>query len=152
MKEQVLSTRPATVADLDYVWNVYKEAVRPHIEPQLKHGWIEATEFSNFSKSWKQADTHIILIDGVSIGWGGVDLSGTDASIEHLYIEPAHRGKGYGTRLVSELLLVWEAEGKAVHAPILKGSPAIGAVIRLGFGKRSDSQLPLVELLTFKAK
>jgi GNAT superfamily N-acetyltransferase len=152
MKEQLLTTRSATDSDLEYVWKVYKEAVKSHIEPKLKQGWVDANELTNFRKAWKPANSHIIMMDSVPIGWGGVVVTPTEASIEHLYIEPAHRGKGYGTRLISEMLQVWRKEGKAVHAPVLKGSRAIGAATRLGFEKRTDSDQPLVDLLTYQPK
>ena len=71
-------------------------------------------------------------------GW---DTAGIKAVIDHLYFLEEHRGKGYATRLLSELLQLWKAQGKAVHASVLKENRALSLAARLGFEKLQDDDL-----------
>lgn len=151
MPERILATRPATESDFQYVWSVYREAVKPHITPKLKDGWHDDVEIENFRNMWKAPDSHIVTVDELPVGWGGVVTSGNEIWIEHLYIEPGHRGKGYGTRLVSELTKQWNQEGKSVHAPVLKDERLMKLVSRLGFEKTgADSAHSLTHTFTYK--
>lgn len=145
-----LATKPATSQDLEFVWEVYKEAVRSKVEPHLANGWVDADEFVRFRDNWKVGNSHIITLDGAPIGWGGAVISTDKVLLEHLYIAPAYRGKKYGRRLVSELLQQWAREGKTVHAPILRGSAAGSAALDLGFQKDADGHGPLVEMFTHR--
>jgi GNAT superfamily N-acetyltransferase len=151
MPQKILATRPATGNDFQYVWSVYSGAVKQHIAPKLKDGWHDSVEVEKFRKMWKPIDSHIITVDENPIGWGGVVTSGNEVWIEHLYIEPSHRGKGYGTRLVSELTKQWNQEGKTVHAPVLKDERLKKLVSRLGFERSGeDSAHALTQTFTYK--
>jgi GNAT superfamily N-acetyltransferase len=152
MPQQKLETRSATADDINYVWNVYKDAIRSHVEPHLKNGWNDSEELNKFRKAWKPEDSHIIMLDGTPIGWGGATVSASSVTLDHLYIEPSHREKGYAHKLVSELLHRWKQEGKVVRAPILRGSPVIKFATELGFEKHSDGHGPLTEMYTYQSQ
>jgi GNAT superfamily N-acetyltransferase len=152
MPETLLATRPAKESDFQYVWGVYREAVKPYIEPKLKDGWIDSVEIERFRKIWKAADSHIIMVDKTPIGWGGAVVSENEIRIDHLYIEPQHRGKGYGTRLVSELTKMWSKEGKTIYAPVLREKRLVALTSRIGFVKHGDDTDSLVQMLVYKKK
>lgn len=150
MPEKLLATRPAKDSDFQYVWDVYREAVKAHIGPKLKGGWVDSVEVEKFRKTWKAGDSHIVLMDSIPIGWSGVVASEKEVRIEHLYIEPQHRGKGYGTRLVSEMTKRWTNEGKAVYAPVLREKRLVTAISRLGFSAQGGADdHPLVQTLVY---
>jgi len=154
MAEKLLKTRPANENDFQYVWNVYSEAVKPLVEPKLKGGWVDTVEIERFRKTWKAAGSHIIMLDNTPIGWGGAVVSEREVRIDHLYIEPSHRGKGYGSRLVAELTKQWSKDGKTVYASVLRDEKRLAVLSsRLGFVKGSDeTKQPLVETLVYRAK
>lgn len=153
MSEKILKTKPATDKDFPYVWRVYCDAVKHYIEPKLKDGWSDSVEVERFRKTWKAGDSHIITVDGEAIGWCGAKISSNNVHIDHLYIEPSHRGKGYGSRLVSEMITVWKKEGKSVHAPVMKDKRLIAATSRLGFTPQKDEgDSPLVQAMVYQAK
>lgn len=152
MAEQHLATRPATDGDFQYAWRVYSEAVKPYIEPKLKNGWIDEAEIERFRKVWNVADTHIITINGAAIGWAGAVISDTEVRIDHLYIEADHRGKGYGSKLVSEMSKTWTDQGKRIVAPVMKDQRLIDAAVRLGFQKHAEGDDTLVQLLVMQKK
>ena len=85
--QQTLANRPATRSGLEYVWGVYKQAVRSRVEPHLSRGWIVAAEFTRFRDSWRPDNSHIIALDCAPIGWGGARITSDAVHLEHLYIE-----------------------------------------------------------------
>jgi GNAT superfamily N-acetyltransferase len=127
--------------DFDYAWKVYSEAVKPHIAPLLKRGWEDHVEVDNFRKVWSLPTSHIITLDQIPVGWIGVLISGDHVEIEHLYIDSSFRGRGIGSRLVSELIKQWNQEGKAVKANELRDPRVSRFASRLGLvaaGSDSD--------------
>ncbi|MEW6734858.1 MAG: GNAT family N-acetyltransferase [Acidobacteriota bacterium] len=143
MIERVLETRPATDSDFDFAWRIYLEAVRPMIEPKLNRAWDDADERERFRSIWQPANAHVITLDNQPIGWGSANISDDKAVIDHLYIEEQYRGKGYGTKLLSELLNLWNSQGKAVHASIIKENRAISLSHRLGFEQVHEDALAI---------
>jgi len=152
MAERILATRPATKDDFEYVWSVYSDAVKPHIVPHLKNGWQDAVEIENFRKMWSPSGSHIITVDGSHVGWAGVVVSDKQVEIEHLYIERSHRGKGYGTRLVSEMAKRWSEQGKAVSAPVLSDERLLKWVSRFGFQLSGETGGRLTRTFAYRPK
>lgn len=148
MKTKTLETRSAAEADEDFVWSVYRDAVRPHIEPRLSSGWDDAKERVNFLGLFKACDAHIISLDGAPIGWVGGTDDGKTVVVEHLYVTAAYRGLGYGRRVFEGLLSQWNQAGKTVEASVLKNVRAKAALQGLGFTQVSDDDL--TEVLRFK--
>jgi predicted GNAT family acetyltransferase len=141
MKERILATRPAASADFDYAWKVYQQAIRPLIEPQLQRTWVESNENARFRSVWNEANAHVITLDGTAVGWAAANVTDTEVEIEHFYIEEPHRGKGYATRILTELIRNWLAEGKSVHASVLTAGRATALAKRLGFSHQRQDEL-----------
>ena len=150
MAEKILATRPATERDFEYVWSVYSDAVKPHITPHLKNGWQDAVEVEKFRKTWRPDGSHVITVDNTSVGWSEIVVTDNEVHIDHLYIERGHRGKGYGTRLISEMTKQWKEQGKAVRAPVLKDQRLLKLVSRLGFEAGEEAGNSLTRTFTYK--
>lgn len=140
-KQKVLETRKAQKSDEDFIWSIYKEAVRPLIEPKLKGAWDDAKERLNFRKIWVLENTHIIAVDGYDIGWLSGDESGSVVTIDHFYVRSSERGKGYGGRLIDELIGRWKGLGKSIELSMLKGVKARAFVDGRGFKVVADEGL-----------
>jgi GNAT superfamily N-acetyltransferase len=141
MKEKLLATRPASDSDFDFAWKVYCKSVKPLIEPKLSRAWVDDDERERFRFLWDPAVAQVITIDDEPVGWGAATVTEEKVVIDHLYFLEEHRGKGYGTRLLSELIQLWKGQGKAVHASVLKENRALSLAARLGFEKLQDDDL-----------
>src|ERR1700722_798703 len=150
MAEKILATRPATERDFEYVWSVYSDAVKPHITPHLENGWHDTVEVEKFRKMWGPDGSHIITVDGTSVGWAGIVVTDKEVHIDHLYIERSHRGRGYGTRLVSEMTKQWSEQGKTVRAPVLKDQRLLKLVSPFGFEPGEEAGNSLTRTFTYK--
>lgn len=139
--EKTLNTRPATGSDFDFAWEVYRDAVRPMIEPKLKGKWDDTKEKENFRSIWEPTTVHVILLDGTPMGWGAVTSEKNKVVIKHFYFQEKHRGKGYGTKMLEELLAKWKGEGKEVHVDTVNGSRAASMAYRLGFIRKKEDTL-----------
>jgi GNAT superfamily N-acetyltransferase len=139
--QRILETSRATARDLDYVWSVYRQIVRPLIEPRLPGGWDDSTERGKFIDSFVLDESHILRLDGKPIGWLAGKDDGKTALLEHMYIEEPHRGKGYGGRVFQELLKEWKSAGKKVNVQVLKNTRAREFILRQGFSTTSSVQL-----------
>jgi len=138
---ETLATHAAKDHDFDFAWSVYSEVVRPLIEPKLNRTWTDSEEMENFREVWNSAESQIITLDGVPIGWGAAKVTDDEVEIYHLYISDQYRGKDYATTLLSELLQQWKAEGKTVRAPVLKDERLIPWTERLGGVKHEENDL-----------
>jgi ribosomal protein S18 acetylase RimI-like enzyme len=72
---------------------------------------------------------YVILCFGFSFEFGG-----RDAFIDELYVEPRHRGKGWGRAAVEHALQsAPDLAVRAVHLEVEPGNPAIRLYDKLGF-------------------
>ena len=49
--------------------------------------------------------TYLVVEDDVMVGFGGIQLIGEEAHVTNLLIDPDHRGRGLGRRLLKELIV-----------------------------------------------
>ncbi|MEU9006181.1 GNAT family N-acetyltransferase [Streptomyces sp. NPDC059982] len=59
--------------------------------------------------------------------------AGGGLTLEHFYLDPAHQGRGIGTRVLEGVLAAADAEGAEVRLTVLRGSAARGLYERYGF-------------------
>lgn len=124
MSQRNLVTKAATEEDFEFCWNVYEAAVKALLVGDGKREW-SGDEKQQFREIWKKDESHLVLLDGVSIGWAGFHISGEIVEVTHLYFLEEFRNQGYGAKLVEEMVGRWEAEGKEVRAAILTSSHAV---------------------------
>ncbi|HET9225048.1 MAG TPA: GNAT family N-acetyltransferase [Thermoanaerobaculia bacterium] len=115
------------------MWETYREAIKPLIGPKLEGGWDDKREQDRFKAVWREDSSHIVMLDGEPIGWGAITLEATTVTIDHFYLLEAHRGKGYGTRILESLISQWNREGKEVRANVIRDNPALSLAPALGF-------------------
>ena len=95
--EPVVSIRTAHEADLDALTDVWERAARS------SHQFMDAGDFEAlrpFIRDSYLPSMHVQLaeLDDVPIAFVG----SLDGHVELLYVEPAHHGRGLGTRLLAE--------------------------------------------------
>jgi GNAT superfamily N-acetyltransferase len=127
-----LRTRAAKEQDFDFVWPIYRDAVRPFVEPKLDRKWDDEEELHRFKNLWRPSESYIITCEGEMIGWYAARVTERRATIHHFAIATPHRGKGHATQLLTKLLQTWTSEGREVEASALKGSRQAVLYQRLG--------------------
>lgn len=156
-----MKIRPAVLKDLDKITEIYNEAILETVatfdtQPktmQEQEGWFK-----------EHGPKNPILVaeqDGDIVGWGAlskysVRCAYSDTAEISLYVKKEYQGKGFGTKLIDEIIKKGEKAGlHAVIARITEGNKQsihlhksvgfehIGIMKEVGlkFGKRLDVYL-----------
>jgi putative acetyltransferase len=122
--EPVVSIRTAHEADLDVLTDVWERAARS------SHDFMDPDDFEELRPFIRDAYLPSMLVrlaeaDGVPIAFVG----SLDGHVELLYVEPAHHGRGLGTRLLAEV-----APGGARSVEVYAGNTTgVGFYLSQGF-------------------
>jgi ribosomal protein S18 acetylase RimI-like enzyme len=126
-----LTTRPAAPDDYDFIYAVFRDGFRPHVERAW--GWDEAQQAQTFRAEFAAAATEIVLLDGQPIGSLRVDDHGDHLFLDFIALLPEYRRQGLGTRLLQPLLERGRAAAVPVRLHVLAVNPACALYERLGF-------------------
>ena len=124
--------RPATHADLEFIFRLQYEAMHPHIV-RVYGAWDEEAAKAKFHAKTNPATHDIIELDGEPIGCRWLRPQPGALELVRLYILPEYQGRGIGTHVLSLLLLEAKEAGLPVALRVLKGNPARRLYERHGF-------------------
>lgn len=124
--------RPATHGDLEFLYRVQHDAMRPHIE-RVYGAWDEEERRKRFHAKTDPASHDIIELDGERVGCQWVRREPDALFLVRIYLMPAVHGQGIGTHVVELLLDRARHESLPVRLRVLKGNPAKRLYERLGF-------------------
>jgi len=136
-----LAFRPATVADLPFLAQVYAStrteelAVVPWTDAQ-KAAFLDMqfrAQHQDYRKNHPAAAWLVIARNGEAIGRLYLDRREREHGIIDITFLPQHRGRGYGTALLQDLIEEAAAAGKAISIHVEKHNPARRLYARLGF-------------------
>ena len=86
--------------DFAFCWPIYSEAMMP-----LTPGWNETAQRRTIEQALADEGASILVVEASDAGWLHVTETRFDIHLGHLYLEPARRNKGLGTRF-----LTWMSE------------------------------------------
>ena len=86
--------------DFAFCWSIYSEVMAP-----LTPGWNEAAQRRTIEQALADEGASILVAEASDAGWLHVTETRFDIHLGHLYLEPARRNKGLGTRF-----LTWMSE------------------------------------------
>jgi len=92
-----------------------------------------------YHEQYPDAGYQIILKDNDPVGRLYIARKPSEIKILDLTVLPAHRNKGIGSQLMSEILSEANNAGKSVLIWVEQGSPAQELFKRLGFAKIEDN-------------
>jgi GNAT superfamily N-acetyltransferase len=127
---RLLSTRPATSADIPFLMRLRKLTMQEHLEragEQLddeKHHQRVMAHFDSAS---------IVYLDGAPAGLFKHYRTPEEWVLLQIQLLPEHQGQGIGERLIRGLLDEARQVGLPVTLSVLRGSPARRLYERLGF-------------------
>jgi GNAT superfamily N-acetyltransferase len=131
MANQKPQLREADLSDSDLCFEIKRKAFGDYIEEIW--GWNEQLQRQLHDKDFEPGKFKIVHLDGQDIGVLGVRPEGNSLWISKIYILPLHQNRGYGTRLIREVVAEADRQGKSVKLQVLKINLAKKLYDRLGF-------------------
>lgn len=127
------SLRDVTRSDLDFMYDVKREAMRAYVEATFG-GWDEVDQRARFERGFTPHADRVVVVDGRDVGTLSVDWEGAQVFIAGIYLAADVRGRGLGTALIEDVLARARVERRAVTLRVLKENPRARALYeRLGF-------------------
>jgi ribosomal protein S18 acetylase RimI-like enzyme len=143
---QGLRFRRQTETDFPFLGRLYASirqqelAVMPWSEAQ-KAAFLDAqfrAQHAHYQTYYPNADWLVTAHDGENVGRLYIERWPSQHRIIDIAFLPEHRGKGFGTALLRDLLDEASAVGKAVSIHVEKFNPAMRLYRRLGFQSVED--------------
>jgi GNAT superfamily N-acetyltransferase len=131
MNEHTLTLRDTVEADSELCFQIKKKSFGNYIEEIW--GWDEGVQRQLHEKDFEPGKFKIVQLDEIDIGLLGVRVEGTSLWVGQIYILPLHQNRGYGTRLIRDVIAEADRQGKTVKLQVLKTNPARKLYDRLGF-------------------
>jgi ribosomal protein S18 acetylase RimI-like enzyme len=110
--------RAATEQDSEFVFLVKKAALVEYIDQMW--GWDEGFQREYHKKDYEPERTRIIVQDERDVGWMLVSETGTEITIQEIYLKPEHQSQGIGSYLIRQALEKAERQRKPVRLQVLK--------------------------------
>jgi len=129
--ETTVTLRPAGDDDLDYVWSVYADGLRPYLSAYRP--WDEAGQRQRFPRIYDAAHSAIVLCEGEAAGF--LTITGNDRIVllQQFFLGADFRGQGLGSHLLDRLCAEWDEMERPVSLAVLKNNPAQHLYRRFGF-------------------
>jgi GNAT superfamily N-acetyltransferase len=114
--------------DFAFCWPLYSETVMP-----LTPGWNEAAQRGTIEQALADEGASILVVEASDAGWLHVTETRFDIHLGHLYLEPARRNQGLGTRFLTWMSERARRKGKDFTLDVLANNRAKALYERLGF-------------------
>ena len=134
-----LTRRPATDADLDLIYSILRAGLRPYVE-QTWGTWDEAAQRQRFNEVTRAADHAVIEMDGTPIGCLCLNTAPTEVRLLRLFILPEFQNRGFGTRVLQEVVALAEEQRLPIRLRVLRVNPARRLYERHGFAVVGENE------------
>lgn len=137
--------RPAQPNEFSFASEIYINAMRPLMLPLGT--WDEPMRRASIRRSFRAADAHIIVLNGVDIGWTQVSERDTDYNIAQIQILEEYCGLGIGTRIITDIQGRAIRELRTVSLSAVRTNRAIELYKRLGFYVIDPDATPIIDMV-----
>lgn len=127
-----LTRRRATEADVPAILSLVERTMRGYVEASLGR-WDAELARGSILASLADGSWEVLTLDGAPLGVMAVSDGPDDVWLDELFLEPGFQGRGWGTRLIREVLTAAHARGRPVRLRVLRSNPAQRLYARLGF-------------------
>ena len=146
MEPPIITLRPVAPADTGFLLAVYAST---RMDELAVTGWSaeQKAQFcqmqftaqdAHYRQHYPTAEFFVIEVAGIPAGRLYVDRWSKEIRIMDIALLPEHRGRGTGTRLLSDLIQEAATSGKRISIHVEKLNPALSLYRRLGFQAASD--------------
>ena len=123
--------RQATEADYAFLYSLHTATMKEYVAQTW--GWDETIQQAMFRDKFDPGRSHIVEVNGRSVGVLSVERRPLTLFLANLQILPEAQGRGLGTAIIGTLLAQASASGTSVTLQVLKVNPARHLYERLGF-------------------
>ena len=144
-----ITLRPVRDEDVEFLRDLYastrdEELSRTGLDPAQRKSFIDmqfAAQSADYHRRYPDGDHDIILLGQEPIGRLYVGRSDAEIRILDVILLPNHRGAGFGSYLVGQLLDDARESKRRVRIYLDNGSPAVRIFERLGFVRIEQQEL-----------
>lgn len=137
--------RPARPEEFPFAEAIYINAMRPLME--MLDAWDEPMRRAAIRRSFKAADSCIIVLEGRDIGWTQVTERDADLNLAQIQILDEFCGRGIGTSFIRDLQRRAANEGRTVSLSAVRTNRAIELYRRLGFAVIDPAASPIIDMV-----
>jgi ribosomal protein S18 acetylase RimI-like enzyme len=132
----MLTTRPVTSADYEFLCATHHEAYRDVTLRQFGV-WDAAKQDEFFRASWDLGGLEVIVSDGTPCGYCQVEAGPDHTHVRELVLAPRFQRRGLGTSFLQQLQAHARTTGLPIRLGTLHQNHALRLYQRLGFEERS---------------
>ena len=125
------SLRPATPADFGFVSALHRANFKDYVTPIW--GWDEAVQDRLLRERFDPAKMEVIQWRGMDVGFLQVETRPDEIFLANIQLLPAYQRRGWGTKIIRDILAEADGAGRSVVLTVLRTNPARLLYERLGF-------------------
>ncbi len=110
----MITRRPITDADIDFVYALRESAYRARVEVHFGP-WLEPQQREFLANDMAETPYEIVLDDGAMVGAVAVAHHDDHDFVEDIMVHPAHRDRGIGTHVMRDVMDAARARGVPVR-------------------------------------
>lgn len=130
--------RPVRNGEIIDLFDIHRAVFSSHIEQIW--GWDEDWQKDNFKREAESAETSVVIIDGVIIGYVQICDNENGLYLQNIAILPEYQRKGVGTRLIQRFQALAVAKEAPLQLSVFRtNTSALRFYERLGFEKAGDT-------------
>ncbi|MBL9162974.1 MAG: GNAT family N-acetyltransferase [Planctomycetaceae bacterium] len=133
-----VNRRPALETDIEFARALHAGCYREVVIEQVG-GWDPALQAGLFQQKWDERGFEFIELDDLAIGVVVPQWRPDHVFVCEIQIDPAHQGRGIGTRIMDELIAEATSQRLPVRLQALRQSRARRWYERLGFAQTGES-------------
>ena len=128
-----IELRQATVADIKFLWDVFRVSMKDYIT-QTRGEWNEEREESQFRHQLDLSAAQVIRSNNLEVGFIMAPIKDGARWIHTICIVPEHQNRGIGTEVIRSVIAEAKEQKMPLYLSVLKVNPARRLYERLGFG------------------
>lgn len=129
--ESTVTLRPAREDDIDYVWSVYADGLKPYLSAWQP--WDDADQRERFPRIYDAAHSAIVLCEGRAAGFLTIVAHPRAILLQQFFLGAEFRGQGLGGHLMARLCAEWDEMQRPASLAVLRNNPARHLYERCGF-------------------
>lgn len=140
----MLTYRPAAEHDFEFLWDLHRQELRPHIEAlQAAAGWRwrPARQRQVLRAFFQPQCARLVLLDGRRAGALQVTIERCRLVLDYIAIARPHQGRGLGCAVLRHLQDHASHLNRPIELQVLVNNPAVRLYKRLGFVTRRTTTL-----------
>ena len=124
---------PITVDDFQFGYDIRKLTMEEHISKTYGE-WNENKQMESCKKYFSLEKRFVIKYFDKKIGWLMFEENETDIDLIQIFIHPEYQGKGIGSKIINNLIIIGKDKNKEIILDVLKSNyKAKKLYLKLGF-------------------